>query len=127
MTARLNAAPTHALLVEFDRLHRLHIGYPAVIRAGKDAKLLAGLWRSHGEALVLALMEDLFTSRDPFIQQNGYTVGMLLSQAGKLLARRAASHRPRYEESWYAECAELHDSTCTGITGHTARMKGKAT
>ena len=70
-------APTRALLTEFDRWHRLICdGVPAVIHGGKDAKLIAGLYRTHGEDLVRELMADYFQSRDAFIQQAGYTVGV---------------------------------------------------
>jgi hypothetical protein len=84
-----DAPPTKALLTEFDRLHREHIGQPAVISGAKDAALVARLWRSHGDATVRALMADFFASTDPWIREHGYTVGMLVSQAAKLLARRA--------------------------------------
>jgi hypothetical protein len=84
-----DAAPTRELLTEFDRLHREHVGHPAVISGAKDAALIARLWRSHGEATVRGLMADFFRSPDPWIREHGYTVGMLVSQAAKLLARRA--------------------------------------
>jgi hypothetical protein len=60
-----------------------------VISGAKDAALVARLWRSHGDATVRALMADFFASTDPWIREHGYTVGMLVSQAAKLLARRA--------------------------------------
>jgi hypothetical protein len=81
-------APTRELLEMFDKWHVQVLGVKAVIHSGKDAKLIAGLWRSHGLGMVTDLMQDFFQSDDAFIRSNGYTVGMFVSQAGKLIARR---------------------------------------
>lgn len=110
-------APTKMLLTYFDSLHRAVVGYPAVIRPGKDAKLVAGLWGSHGEQLVRDLMADFFKSKDPFILQNGYSVGVFISQAAKLLARRAR----RSLESWIDECDRIHGGQCPSSPAHFFR------
>lgn len=118
MTQARDPAPTKALLTHFDSLHRAALGYPAVIRPGKDAMLLAGLWRSHGEQTVRELIGDFFESPDPFIRHAGYSVGVFLSQASKLIARRA--RRPR-TESWIDECERLHDGQCANSQAHYFR------
>lgn len=87
-------APTRALLTEFDRLHRDTLGVPAVIQGGKDARLIAGLWRSHGDELTRALMADFFATDDEFIQNAGYSVGVFVSQAAKLIAKRQRARLP---------------------------------
>lgn len=87
-------APTRELLTEFDRLHRELFGVASVINGGKDAKLLAGLWQSHGD-LVRELMADFFATDDAWIQQAGYSVGVFVSQAAKLIARRHAARLPQ--------------------------------
>lgn len=80
--------PTKELLAYFDALHAEHLGERAVIQGGKDAKLLAGLCASHGPARVKELMALFFESDDEFIQSAGYTVGVFVSQCGKLIARQ---------------------------------------
>lgn len=86
--------PTTAMLRRFDELHRKHLGVRAVFSNGKDAKLIAALYRSHGGELVDALMQEFFESRDPFIRKAGFTIGVFLSQAGKLIAHRQAHRLP---------------------------------
>lgn len=81
-------APTKALLTLFDTLHQQKLGIRAVISGDKDAALLARLCRTHGPDEVRALIGEFFRSCDPFIGKAGYTVGVFMSQAGKLLAQR---------------------------------------
>lgn len=119
--ARTERAPTTALLIEFDRLHQDRLRAPAVIQAGKDAKLLAGLCRSHGPDVVTALIADFFASRDPFIEQAGFTVGVFVSQAGKLIARRQRQ-APRVDDAWFEDCQRLHDGTCGGRMRHANQL-----
>lgn len=114
-------APTRDLLATFDALHQQHLGVRAVIRPGKDGTLIAALWRSHGE-LVEPLMRDFFASDDPFILQAGFTVGVFISQAGKLLARRVLKQRQEHED-WHDECQRLHGGTCDKSLRHWDRMQ----
>lgn len=114
-------APTRELLAAFDTLHQNTLGVRAVIRPGKDAHLLSTLWRSH-ESMILKLMEDFFSSDDPFITENGYSVGMFVSQAPKLIARRQRSQRET-KEPWWDECARVHQSTCEKALQHYTRMR----
>lgn len=90
-SGRKSSAPTRELLTAFDQLHENRFGHRAVIQGGKDAKLLAGLCQSHGAEVVHALIQDFFASKDRFILDAGFTVGVFVSQAGKLLARRVRS------------------------------------
>lgn len=110
--------PTRHLLETFDKLHRARLGVPAVIHGGKDAKLIAGIWKSHGDELVLGLMADFFASDDRFIRQNGYSIGMFVSQCPKLIARRP--RRPVTD--WRDECQRLHGGRCTNRTFHEAQL-----
>lgn len=91
-------APTRQLLSQFDELHQLKVHARARIVPGKDAKLLAELWRSHGE-LVPELMALFFAQNGDFIRGAGYTVGVFSSQFGKLLTLRAETlgHLPGRE------------------------------
>lgn len=119
--AQNGKAPTRALLTEFDRWHRLILGVPAVIRGGKDAKLIAGLFKSHGETEVRELIAAFFESRDPFIRQAGYSVGVFISQAPKLIARR---HPPVKLErrDWREDCERLHGGRCGSAFFHQAKV-----
>jgi hypothetical protein len=119
-----SAAPTKDLLKYFDDLHRHHVGVAAVIQGGKDAKLIAGLWRSHGDALVRDLMQDFFLSNDRFIQDAGYSVGVFVSQAAKLIARRARA--PKQAVSWIDECDRLHSGSCASAAAHFHRKDREA-
>lgn len=82
-------APTRDLLILFDELHQQRLGCKAHIVAGKDAKLMAQLWRRHGGDTVLDCLRDFFAHPDPFTIEAGFTVGVFASQFGKLLTRRA--------------------------------------
>ena len=111
------------LLTYFDDLRRSALGVPAVIMPGKDAALLARLWKSHGEELVKDLMSDFFTARDPYVESVGYSVGVFLSQASKLLVRRVRrSHYQPEIVDWFEECKRLHGRSCNGREGHRIRM-----
>jgi hypothetical protein len=114
-----DAAPTRDLLTEFDRLHRQHLGAPAVIANGKDAALIARLWRSPGER-VKPLMAAFFASPDPFIRSAGYTVGVFVSQAAKLLAqsRPPARASPRLETVAEMRARMAAEDAATGTTTH---------
>jgi hypothetical protein len=87
-------APTRALLTLFDTLHQARIGQPAAIQGGKDAKLLAQIYAWYGPDVTERLIRAFFASQDDFIAQAGFTVGVLYSQVGKLLAREAQRTRP---------------------------------
>jgi hypothetical protein len=114
-----NAAPTRELLTEFDRLHRQHLGAPAVIQGGKDAALIARLWRSHGER-VRPLMAAFFSSPDPFIRSAGYTVGLFVTQAAKLIAqsRPPARASPRLETVAEMRARMAAEDAATDTTTH---------
>lgn len=81
-------APTRQLLTQFDELHLRKIHTRARIVPGKDAKLIAELWRSHGP-LVAELMELFFRQNGDFVRGAGYTVGVFSGQFGRLLTMRA--------------------------------------
>lgn len=81
-------APTRELLARFSELHELKIASKARIIPGKDAKLLADLWRSHGSD-VAELMTLFFAQNGDFVRGAGYTVGVFASQFGRLLTLRA--------------------------------------
>lgn len=117
---RTDSAPTRELLSYFDALHVSRFGERAVIQGGKDAKLIAGLATSHGAERVKELMAVFFQVRDPFVAQAGYTVGVFVSQAGKLIARYPkAQQRP--SEDWWDECKRLHKGTCESRYQHGLR------
>lgn len=118
-----DTAPTKDLLTYFDTLHRAQLGVPAVIRPGKDATLIATLWRSHGDQLVRDLMADFFASTDRFILDAGYTVGVFVSQAGKLIARRHQAWTRAADVDWFADCKVRHGGTCGGRLRHANQLE----
>lgn len=119
-----HSAPTRQLLAAFDALHVQHLGVRAVIRGGKDAKLLADFWRTHGD-LVEVLMGDFFEMDDEFVQQAGYSVGVFISQASKLIARRMKKQQAA-REYWHDECARLHGGRCEKALHHWTKMRTPA-
>jgi hypothetical protein len=120
---RAPTAPTRALLTQFDSLHHAKFGTKAAIRAGKDAKLLAELWRQRqGDPVTVeALMTLFFAASDPFIQNAGYTVGVFVSQIGKLLPKAARAIQPP-EIDWFDECKTLHGGECGQRHLHEHRL-----
>lgn len=125
-------APTRDLLKYFDDLHLQRVGVRAYIKPGKDAKLLASLWKSHGNDLVRDLIADFFESPDAFVRENGYSVGMFISQVPKLIARRArlvsnaarmCHPQPEPEVDWFDECKRIHGNKCNGRMGHYIQMQ----
>lgn len=55
------------------------------INGGKDGGLMKKVASTYGEARAKELLDVFFESRDPFIQQSGYTIGVFYSQINKLL------------------------------------------
>ncbi len=116
----MTPAPTRALLTRFDALHQQHFQSRAIIAAGKDAANLAKLWRSHGD-VVYDWMEAFFQARDPFVEARGYTVGMFVWFAPRLLVKRTTA-RADYG-GWHDECRALHDDRCGNAHFHAAKMR----
>lgn len=114
--------PTRELLTYFDDLHRYYRGERAVIRGGKDAKLVGELCRTHGELRVKQLMCHFFTEPDRFIRENGYTVGLFVSQAAKLMARHPVA-REAPEVDWWDDCKAKHDGACGSRRVHATRCE----
>lgn len=82
------ATPTRELLKLFDDWHRWKFdGTPAVIVAGKDAKILKRLYESHGDD-VDKLMQQFFQERGGFQEKAGYTVGIFASQCARMIVER---------------------------------------
>jgi hypothetical protein len=81
------------LLTYFDEEHRRRTGFPAVIVRGKDARILASLTKSHGADVVQDLIFLFFETRDKFILEAGFSVGVFQSQAAKLLLELQRRYR----------------------------------
>lgn len=88
------AAPTQALLAYFDRRYTERFGTKATFTPGKDAKHMADLWRQRrGQAVTVELLIDtFFASRDSWIAQSGFTVGVFFSQAARLTTEVASKN-----------------------------------
>lgn len=78
-------------------MKRYHDGYvekfhekPNII-GGKDGAILKRLLKTHGLAAVIARIENMLHSRDPFIQNSGYTIGVLSACWNKLSNRDSAT------------------------------------
>lgn len=103
------AAPTRHLLTQFDQLHRATFGVPAVIAGGKDAAILASLWKSHPDHLE-PVMQAFFQERDPWIAvHGGFTVGMLRHRFAALLLKQP---RTVPTVDWRDDCAAICGGTC---------------
>lgn len=81
-----------SVIDRFDQKHRQKFGLPAVIQGGKDGTLIKRLPREYDEDKLLRLVDLFFASRDPWIQERGYTIGLFISQLGKLVAEEAKSY-----------------------------------
>ena len=120
---RAPVAPTRDLLALFDDHHQRKFSTKAAITAGKDAKLIAQLWvdRQGDPVTVPMLIAAFFASADPWIPQAGYTVGVLVSQVGKLIPIAAKANRAP-EVDWFEECKRLHENRCNGRHMHGIQM-----
>jgi hypothetical protein len=110
--------PTRELLAHFDWLHVHYMGERAVIRGGKDAKLLASLSASHGPARVMELMDLFFEvgRDDDFIASAGFSVGVFVSQCAKLIARQRLGHvAPKGQPSKVARSFDAVDAAFDAI------------
>lgn len=115
-------APTRELLTTFDRLHLATFGTRAIIHAGKDAKHLARLWRTHAGELD-AMMQSFFARRDPYVEHAGYSVGVFVSQAPKLLMALAARPKQADTGDWFTDCHTIHAGRCGGRMAHHIQLK----
>lgn len=121
-----DAAPTNALLALFTELHVERFQTKPHIRGGKDAKLLAELWKSRDRNIdeIDRLMRVFFASKDEFIIRAGFTVGVFVSQFGKLLS--GSTPRPRtlgpVYSYWHDECKAVHDGQCKDNWNHSQRI-----
>ena len=113
------AAPTRELLTYFDELHRARFdGLPAVIAGGKDAKIMATLWKSH-ELYVRPLMARFFAEKGQFQERAGFTVGVFRSQFSRLLIQYQKQERLTVAaDDWFDECKRLHGGTCPARYQH---------
>jgi hypothetical protein len=64
-----------------------------------DGKRLEQLARTHGEARVRELLDWFFRTRDPFVRQSGYTVGVFCSCFNKLLLSYQPAKDPALSET----------------------------
>lgn len=80
-------APTGSLLQHFNAAHVARFGSKASITRGKDATLLTNLWRQRqGDPVGVELLIDaFFQTSDPFVLRSGFTVGVFVSQVGRLI------------------------------------------
>lgn len=127
---RQDRAPTHSLLRQFDELHQAKVNTKARLTPGKDAKLLADLWRTHGE-LVPELMTLFFAQNGNFVRGAGYTVGVFASQFGRLLTLRAELQGdigPRSDErqSRGAQAVDVFDRASEAIERVYDRRENRA-
>lgn len=126
LTAPQPKAPTRELLEFFDAQHVEKLGARAVIQFGKDAKLLASLWRSHGTDMTKLLIGDFFGMNDPWIVARGYSVGVFITQAAGLLARRQLTRQRAELLDWWEECKRLHAGACGSRYRHGVRSELEA-
>jgi len=116
------SAPTSALLAQFDERHRERFQAKASFKPGKDAKLIAALWRERqGDPVsVEALIDAFFASQDRFIADAGHSVGVFVSQVPKLIGIVARSLSIPAEH-WQDECKRVHHGECPNAFFHAAK------
>lgn len=61
------------------------------INGSKDGSLLKKLLKAHGKSAVFQRIDNMFHSRDAFIQNSGCTIGVLSSQWNKLRSTESAT------------------------------------
>lgn len=119
-TEQSEKAPTRELLKLFDECHQNRFDTPAEINGGKDAALMAGVWRKRGTEETERLIRAFFASRDSWLMQSGFSVGVFKSQIPKLLTA-AGKLKPR--QHWRDECVTMHGGACESATYHDAKAR----
>jgi len=79
--------PNHAVpefLKFFGNLFQQKFGQPYTASFAKEGKLLRRLLKLHPLGRLQELAEKFFSSKDPFIQNSGFTIGVFSSQINKL-------------------------------------------
>ena len=76
------------LLRAYDERFRARFGVPAPIIAGKDAKIAKTLLARYGLPMLAEWLDDFFASEDAFICASTYSLGVVHSCLGKLIAAR---------------------------------------
>lgn len=119
------------LLARYQELFLERVGHKPAIERPKDPSLLAGILKQRGFDTAIALIEQLFKSRDPFICGSGYTVGVLSKVQNKLLIEIQADAQAKSvvvqppQEPWGLECDRLHGGTCGNRSAHDIVMARK--
>jgi len=62
-----------------------------IIDGGKDGAIIGKLLKTHSLERLKELINAFFNSKDPFIQQSGYTIGVFKTQINKLLTENKRS------------------------------------
>lgn len=80
--------PNPGVRAVIDYYHDLFVqqfGEKPVIQGGKDGATVKRLVAAYGVDKLKTLLDAFFESRDPFVVQSGYTLGVFSSQVNKLL------------------------------------------
>jgi hypothetical protein len=89
--------PVHQFFAKFAEEFEVLAGQKPEFDRGKDAKTAKDLIDRHGVETVLACVDEMFRSKDPWIRQSGYTVGAFKSCFNKLMLavqKRAPGRSP---------------------------------
>lgn len=114
-------APTRELMATFDECHRSKFGVPAYPLSGRQAKVLADLWRVYGTALVERLIHTFFEGNS-WADDTGYSVSVFASQVPRTLMQLERQKLKVVRFDWLAECRELHGGRCGNPVMHDAEM-----
>jgi uncharacterized protein YdaU (DUF1376 family) len=118
----------------FNALHVERFGTKAAINGAKDGSIFKGLLAEREESEIQALMRAFFYSRDKFIAEAGFTVGVFKSQIGKLLAQTAASKPAPVVPladfiadlgHYSVECNRIHGGLCKTGREHYERAEAE--
>ncbi len=77
-----------SFILEWGEIWSQKFGKPYTANWGKEVKLVKGMLKIHSLQELRELRDDFFTSKDPFIIQSDYSIGVFKTMVNKLITNR---------------------------------------
>jgi hypothetical protein len=103
-----------------------HGGRKYPVAGAKEMSILKRLLKSTSFEDLVGFLPGYFASKDPFVVNNGFTIGIFASQVPRLVSSRTRTSS-KDAERWWEECTRTHGTpNCESRTAHELRNSREA-